>query len=237
MKEHGKKFQEAAKQIDSDKRYAPADAIALAKQIAFAKFDETIEIHIRTSLDPRHADQQVRGIALLPHGLGKAVRIAVFTQGEGLRIAQEAGADTVGAEDLVKQVQEGWLEFDVGIATQDFMPRIAPLGRILGRRGLMPNPRSGTVVPAQDLARAINDARKGRVEFRLDRTAIIHVPIGKVSFDESRLMDNLSTLMDAVVTAKPSGSKGQYIRSVTLTTTMGPGIPLDLTPTLALRAA
>ena len=237
MRDRGKKYLEAAKLVDQAKRYAPAEAIALAKQAAFAKFDETLEVHIRTTLDPRHADQQIRGIALLPHGLGKAVRIAVFTQGEGIRIAQESGADEVGADDLVKRVQDGWIDFDVGIATQDFMPKIAPLGRILGRRGLMPNPRSGTVVPVQDLARAIGDARKGRVEFRLDRTAIIHVPIGKISFEDEKLMGNLSTLIDAVVSAKPAGAKGQYIRSVALATSMGPGILLDLNTTLALRAA
>ena len=237
MRDRGKKYLEAAKLVDSTKRYAPAEAIALAKQAAFAKFDETLEVHIRTTLDPRHADQQIRGIALLPHGLGKAVRIAVFTQGEGIRIAQESGADEVGADDLVKRVQDGWIDFDVGIATQDFMPKIAPLGRILGRRGLMPNPRSGTVVPVQDLARAIGDARKGRVEFRLDRTAIIHVPIGKISFEDEKLMGNLSTLIEAIISAKPAGAKGQYIRSVALATSMGPGILLDLNTTLALRAA
>lgn len=237
MKDRGKKYQEAVKKVDLDRRYSPDEAIVLAKETSYVKFDATVEVHIRTSLDPRHADQQVRGIALLPNGLGKAIRVAVFTQGEGLRIATEAGADTVGADDLIKQVQEGWLEFDVGIATQDFMPKIAPLGRILGRRGLMPNPRSGTVVPVQDLGRAISDARKGRVEFRLDRTAIIHVPIGKVSFENDKLLGNLSTLIEAIVTAKPSGAKGQYIRSVALATSMGPGIQLDLTPTLALRAA
>lgn len=237
MKDRGKKYLEVAKRVDPDRRYNPTEAIALVKETSYVKFDASVEVHIRTSLDPRHADQQVRGIALLPHGLGKAVRVAVFTQGEGLRIAQEAGADTIGADDLIKRVQEGWIEFDVGIATQDFMPKIAPLGRILGRRGLMPNPRSGTVVPVQDLGRAIGDARKGRVEFRLDRTAIIHIPIGKVSFDDDKLMDNLSTLIEAIVSAKPSGAKGQYIRSVALAATMGPGIQLDLTPTLALRAA
>lgn len=237
MKKHGKKYLEAIKQVDPDKRYAPVEAITLAKQISYVKFDETIEVHIRTSLDPRHADQQIRGIALLPNGLGKRVRVAVFTQGEGLRIAQEAGADTIGAEDLIKQVQDGWIEFDVGIATQDFMPKIAPLGRILGRRGLMPNPRSGTVVPVQDLGRAIGDARKGRVEFRLDRTAIIHCPIGKVSFTEDQLHGNLATLIDAIVSVRPAGAKGQYIRSVALSTSMGPGFQLDLTPTLALKAA
>jgi len=237
MKDRGKKYLEAVKLVDPNRRYLPAEAIPLAKQASYVKFDETVEVHIRTSLDPRHADQQIRGIALLPNGLGKAVRVAVFTQGEGIRIAQEAGADEIGADDLVKRVQDGWIDFDVGIATQDFMPKIAPLGRILGRRGLMPNPRSGTVVPVQDLARAIGDARKGRVEFRLDRTAIIHVPIGKVSFDDDKLLGNLATLIEAVVSAKPSGAKGQYIRSIALTTSMGPGIMLDLNNTLTLKAA
>ena len=237
MKDRGKKYLEAAKLVDPNRRYLPAEAIPLAKQTSNVKFDETVEVHIRTSLDPRHADQQIRGIALLPHGLGKAVRVAVFTQGEGIRIAEAVGADEVGADDLLKRVQDGWIGFDVGIATQDFMPKIAPLGRIRGRRGLMPNPRSGTVVPVQDLARAIGDARKGRVEFRLDRTAIIHVPIGKVSFDDDKLLGNLATLIEAVISAKPSGAKGQYIRSIALTTSMGPGIMLDLNNTLTLKAA
>ena len=228
MPDHGKRYQEAATLVETNKLYQPDEAVALAKQASKAKFDETVELHIRTGLDPRHADQQLRGIALLPHGLGKTVRVLVFAQGEAIRIAEEAGADFVGADDLVKKVEDGWTEFDVAIATPDMMGRIGRLGRVLGRKGLMPNPRSGTVVPMEDLPKAVNEARKGRVEFRVDRTAIVHVPIGKVSFAEDALLGNLSTLMDAVVKGKPTGAKGQYIRSVTLTTTMGPGIKVDV---------
>jgi large subunit ribosomal protein L1 len=230
----GKKYQDAVKLLDPNKTYAPAEAVALAKQTSYVKFDETVELHMRMGLDPRHADQQVRGVALLPNGLGRTVRVLVFAQGEGVRIAEEAGADVVGGDELIKQIEDGWTEFDVAIATPEMMGRIGRLGRVLGRKGLMPNPRSGTVVPMADLPRAVREARLGRVEFRLDRTAIIHVPIGKVSFEEDKLVENLATLVDAVVKAKPTGSKGQYIRSVTVTTTMGPGIPLDLTPTLGL---
>lgn len=234
MPDHGKRYQEAATLVEHNKLYQPDEAVSLAKQASKAKFDETVELHIRTGLDPRHADQQLRGIALLPHGLGKTVRVLVFAQGEGIRIAEEAGADFVGADDLVKKVEDGWTDFDVAIATPDMMGRIGRLGRVLGRKGLMPNPRSGTVVPMEDLPKAVNEARKGRVEFRVDRTAIVHVPIGKVSFAEDALLGNLSTLMDAVVKGKPTGAKGQYIRSVTLTTTMGPGIKVDVNAASAL---
>lgn len=237
MATHGKRYLEATKQVDSKRVYAPQEGIALAKGAATAKFDETVEVHLRMGLDPRHADQQVRGVVLLPNGLGKQVRVLVFAQGEAVRIAEEAGADHVSSDDLIKKIEEGWLEFDVAIAVPEMMSRIGRLGKVLGRRGLMPNPRSGTVVPMEDLAKAVRDARKGRVEFRLDRTAIIHVPIGKASFEEEKLMENLATLVDAVVKAKPSGAKGQYLRSASLTTTMGPGIKLDLTPTLALAGS
>jgi large subunit ribosomal protein L1 len=185
-------------------------------------------------VDPRSADQQVRGVALLPHGLGKQVRVLVFAQGEAERIANEAGADYVGNDDLIKKIEGGWLEFDVSVATPDMMGKVGKLGKILGRKGLMPNPKSGTVVPPDDLHRAISDARKGRVEFRLDRTAIIHVPIGKVSFDTARLYENLMALIEAVVKAKPAGAKGQYIRSATISSSMGPGIKLDLKSLMAL---
>ena len=201
------------------------------------KFDPTVEVHLRMGVDPRHADQQVRGVAILPNGLGKPIRVLVFAQGEAARIAEQAGADYVGSDDLIKRIEEGFLDFDVAIATPEMMGKVGRLGRILGRRGLMPNPRSGTVVQPDDLPRAIRDARRGRVEFRLDRTAIIHVPIGKASFDNQKLLENLAALVDAVQKARPSGAKGQYIRSITLTTTMGPGIKLDLPQTLALAAA
>jgi len=187
-------------------------------------------------VDQRSADQQVRGIALLPNGLGKKVRVLVFAQGEAARLAEGAGADYVGSDELVKKVEDGWLDFDVSIATPDMMGRVGKLGKILGRRGLMPNPKSGTVVQADDLPRAITEVRKGRVEFRLDRTAIIHVPIGKVSFDEAKLLENFNALIEAVIKAKPSGAKGQYIKSAFLSTTMGTGIKLDLKSIMALSA-
>jgi large subunit ribosomal protein L1 len=232
----GKKYLEAAKKIEHLKPYPPEQAISLAKQAAFAKFDETVELHLRTGLDPRHADQQIRGTALLPHGLGKTVRVLVFAEGEGARLANEAGADEVGGDDLIKKVEGGYTEFDVALAQRDLMGKVGRLGRVLGPKGLMPNPRSGTVVEADDMAKAVKDARQGRVEFRLDRTAIIHVPIGKVSFDESALEENMAMLVGEIVKAKPSGTKGIFIKTITLTTTMGPGIRLDPTPTLAMRA-
>ena len=228
MAKHGKKYNDSIKQVDSTAAYSPEDAVKLAKKAAYAKFDETVELHLRMGVDPKDASQQVRGVALLPHGLGKKTRILVFAQGEAERIAKEAGADSVGADDMVKKIEEGWLDFDIAIATQDMMGRVSRLGKILGRKGLMPNPKAGTVVPPADLPRAINDARQGRVEFKLDRTAIIHVPVGKVSFEDSKLVDNLNAVVDAVVRAKPSGAKGQFLRSAFLSTTMGPGIKLDL---------
>jgi large subunit ribosomal protein L1 len=238
MPKRGKKYLAAIAKIDPDKSYDPKAALALAKEIRYANFDETVELHLRMGLDPRHADQQVRGVALLPNGLGKQVRVLVFTSDpEGMRNAEQAGAEYVGSDDLIQRIEGGWLDFDTAIATPDMMGKVGRLGRILGRRGLMPNPRSGTVVAPADLGRAIRDARKGRVEFRLDRTANIHVPIGKVSFDDDALLENLATIVDAIVKAKPSGAKGQYVKSATITTSMGPGIPLDLAPTLALKAA
>jgi large subunit ribosomal protein L1 len=230
----GKKYLEAAKLIDHLKPYAPEEALSLAKEAAPAKFDETVELHLRTGLDPRHADQQLRGTALLPHGLGKTVRVLVFAEGEGARNADLAGADFVGSDDLIKRIEEGWTDFDVALATRDLMGKVSRLGRVLGPRGLMPNPRSGTVVDPEDITKAVNDARQGRVEFRLDRTALIHVPIGKVSFEQDKLLENMATIVDAIVKAKPAGAKGQYIKSASLTTTMGPGIRLELGPTLAM---
>ncbi len=231
----GKKWREAAKHIDFDKFYGVEEAIKLAKQIHPAKFDETVEVHIKTGLDPRHAEQQIRGSTVLPHGLGKVMRVLVFTEGEPASIARAAGADFIGSDDLIKQVEGGWTDFDVAIATREMMGRVGRLGRILGPRGLMPNPRSGTVVAPEDIARAVNEAKQGRVEFRLDRLANIHVPVGKVSFDETQLKENFGAFFEAIAAAKPRESKGQYIRSVTLTTTMGPGIPLDLQQALAAK--
>lgn len=235
MPKHGKKYLAAQQLVDRDKAYAPAEAIALAKQARFAKFDETIEVHFRTGLDPRHADQQVRSTTVLPNGLGKAVRVLVFAETDGARNATEAGADFVGGDDLINRIQnEGWTDFDVAIAQRELMGKVGRLGRVLGPRGLMPNPRSGTVVDAGDIGRAVQEAKAGRVEFRLDRTALLHVPIGKTSFEDKALLENLTTLVQAVNGAKPSGGKGQYIRAVTIATTMGPGIHLDLNQTMAL---
>jgi large subunit ribosomal protein L1 len=233
VRKHGKKYQEASKLIDKSKTYAPEEAIEAAKKASYAKFDETVELHLRMGVDPRSADQQVRGVILLPNGLGKKTRVLVFTQGEGVRLAQEAGADYAGTEELIKQIEGGWVEFDVSIATPDVMPKVAKLGKILGRKGLMPNPKSGTVVQPQDLGRVISEARKGRAEFRLDRTAIIHLPIGKVSFEKDKLLENLTAAIEAIAKAKPSGSKGQYIRSAFLTTAMGPAFRLDISSLLA----
>jgi len=236
MVRRGKNYQEAAKELDREKAYEPKEAIELAKKVAHARFDEAVELHLRMGVDPRNASQQVRDVAILPHGLGKKVRVLVFAQGEAERIATTAGADFVGGDDLIKKIEDGWLDFDTAIATPDLMGKVGKLGKILGRKGLMPNPKSGTVVAADDLPRVIEDARKGRVEFRLDRTAIIHVPVGKVSFDSDKLMDNLTAVVEAVVKARPSGAKGQYVRTAFLTTTMGPGIKLDLKSTLSLTS-
>ena len=236
MANRGKKYQNATKLVDRTKEYDPKDAVELAKKTAYANFDETVELHLNMGLDPRHADQQVRGVASLPHGLGKMVRVLVFTQGEAVKTAEEAGADYVGGDDMVKNIEDGWLEFDVAIATPDVMGKVSKLGKILGRRGLMPNPKSGTIVPPQDLPKAISDVRKGRVDFRIDKTAVIHLPLGKLSFDDDRLLGNLAALIEAVLRAKPSGAKGQYIKSASLSTSMGPGIKLDVKATQELHA-
>lgn len=237
MAKHGKKYQEAVQMIDRTMVYSPEEAIELAKKSAHARFDETVELHLRMGVDPRNAAQQVRGVALLPYGLGKKVRVLVFAQGEAVKVAESAGADSVGSDELIKKIEDGWLEFDIAIATPEMMGKVGRLGKLLGRRGLMPNPKAGTVVPSADLPRVIEDARKGRVEFKLDRTAIIHVPLGKVSFENDMLMGNLTSVVEAVVKAKPSGAKGQYVKTAVLTTTIGPGIKLDLKPTLALSSS
>ncbi len=235
MPRHGKKFRAALEKVDPLKMYAPADGVRLVKDAAFAKFDESVELHIRTGLDPRHADQVVRGSAVLPAGTGKTQRVVAFAQGDKAREAEAAGADIVGAEDLVQRIQGGWTDFDVAVATNEMMGMVGRLGRILGPRGLMPNPRTGTVT--QDIGRAIREIKGGRVEFRVDRTGVIHAPIGKVSFSEDQILQNLGALVDAVVRAKPSGAKGQYIRTFNLASTMGPGVGLDLQPTLALASS
>lgn len=237
MVSRSKRYQQAAGLLDRAQEYSPGEAIELAKKMTHTKFDETVELHLKMGVDPRNASQQVRGVALLPHGLGKQVRVLVFAQGEAEKIAQTAGADVVGSDELVKKIEDGWLEFDTAIATPEMMSRVGKLGKILGRRGLMPNPKSGTVVAAEDLPRVIADARKGRVEFKLDRTAIIHMPLGKISFEADMLLGNLTTVMEAILKAKPSSAKGQYIKSAYLTSTMGPGIRLDLKATTSLSTA
>ena len=223
----GKRYAEAAKLVDRSVLYDTADAIALVKKTAVAKFDETIEAHIRTGCDGRHADQQVRGAVVLPHGTGKVARVLVFAKGEKVNEAQAAGADYVGGEELIPKIQnEGWFEFDVVVATPDMMGIVGRLGRVLGPKGLMPNPKAGTVT--MDVTKAIHDIKAGKVEYRLDKTNIIHVPIGKASFTEEKLADNFQTLIDAIIKARPSALKGQYLRSVTLTSTMGPGVKLNV---------
>ena len=223
----GKKYLEAAKSIDRATLYDPAEAIGLAKKAAVAKFDETIEVHIRTGCDGRHADQQIRGAVVLPHGTGKAVKVLVFAKGTKLDEAQAAGADFVGGEELIPKIQnEGWLDFDVVVATPDMMGVVGRLGRVLGPKGLMPNPKAGTVT--MDVTKAIKEIKAGKIEYRLDKTNIIHVPVGKASFTEEQLADNFQTLMDAINKAKPSTVKGAYLKSVTLTSTMGPGVKLNV---------
>lgn len=237
MSVRSKNYQKALELIDQTKNHPPQEAIELARKTASARFDETVELHLRMGVDPRNASQQVRGVVLLPHGLGKKVRVLVFAQGEAVKIAETAGADYVGGDEIAKKIEGGWLDFDTAIATPDMMSRVGRLGKILGRKGLMPNPKSGTVVPAADLPRVIEESRKGRVEFKLDRSAIIHVAIGKVSFEDDKLMANLTAVIEAVTRAKPSGAKGQYVRTASLTTTMGPGIKLELNTTLALSSS
>ncbi len=228
---HGKRYQDAAKLVDRTRAHEPGEAAALARETSTVNFDASVEAHIRLGVDPRHADQMVRGTVALPHGTGKVVRVAVFAQGEKAQEALRAGADEVGAEDLVKKIEAGWLDFDVAIATPDTMGQVGRLGRILGRRGLMPNPKAGTVT--FDIERAVKEVKGGRVEFKVDKGAIIHVPIGKASFEQQQLVENLATLLDAVNRAKPSGAKGQYLRTLTIATTMGPGIRVDIPSVLA----
>ncbi len=227
MPKHSKRYDQAAESVEHLAFYEPDAAIGLVKDSATAKFDETVEIHIRLNVDPRQADQQVRGVALLPHGLGKTVRVLVFAQGEGERLATEAGADFVGSDDLIERIEGGWTDFDVALATPDIMGRIGRLGRVLGRKGLMPSPRGNTVVQPQDLPRAIDEARKGRVEFRLDRTGIIHSPIGKASFEPESLKGNMAALVSAITQARPEAIRGQFIRSVSVSSSMGPGVRID----------
>ena len=224
----GKKYQEAVKSFDKAAQYDVAEAISLVKKNATAKFDETIELHIRTGCDGRHAEQQIRGAVVLPHGTGKSVKVLVFAKGTKVDEAQAAGADYVGGEELIPKIQnEGWLDFDVVVATPDMMGVVGRLGRVLGPKGLMPNPKAGTVT--MDVTKAIKEIKAGKIEYRLDKTNIIHVPVGKASFTEEQLADNFQTLIDAIVKAKPAAAKGQYFRNVTITSTMGPGVKIDTT--------
>ena len=223
---HGKKYNEAAKLVDRTVFYEPADAVALVKKTTVAKFDETVEVHIRTGCDGRHAEQQVRGAVVLPNGTGKSVRVLVFAKGEKATEAEQAGADFVGAEDLIPKIQnEGWFEFDVVVATPDMMGVVGRLGKVLGPKGLMPNPKAGTVT--MDVAKAIADIKAGKIEYRLDKANIIHCPIGKASFDVDKLRENYTALMDAIIKAKPAALKGQYLKSISLSTTMGPGVKVS----------
>lgn len=228
MAKHGKKYLEAVAKVNAEQNYEPLEAVKLAKETSYVKFDATIEVHLRMGLDPRQADQQVRDVCVLPHGLGKTVRVLVFAQGEGAAKASEAGADYVAdSEEMINKIAAGWTDFDVAIATPDMMGKVGRLGRVLGPRSLMPNPKAGTVCAAEDLPRVINEAKAGRVEFRLDKTANIHVPIGKASFDAQKLFENFAALMEAIKKAKPSGAKGTYIRKISVASTMGPGVKVD----------
>ena len=228
MPKRSRRYSGAAEQVQEDRAYQPQDAIDLLKEASTAKFDETLEVHLRTNADTRHADQMVRGVTVLPHGLGKQVRVVVFANGEAAEIARQAGADFVGDDDIIERVEGGWVDFEVGLAVPEIMPKIGRLGRVLGRRGLMPNPRTGTMVQARDLPRIIQEAKAGRLEFRTDRTSIIHSQFGKVSFETDYLMENLAVLMDSVMRAKPEAVRGAFLRTAYMTSSMGPSVPVDL---------
>jgi large subunit ribosomal protein L1 len=235
MAKHGKKYLEALAQIERDKLYEPLEALELAKQIAYTKFDSTVEVHLRLGVDTRHADQQIRDTVMLPHGLGKSVRVVVFAEGDAARAASEAGADFIADDELIERIQGGWMEFDAAVATPNMMGKVGRLGRILGPRGMMPNPKAGTVVPEDDIARVIDELKSGRVEFRTDKTANLHVPIGKTSFEAKQLYENMAALMDAVRRTRPASTKGTYVRRITISSTMGPGIRVE--PNAALEMA
>lgn len=233
MSKQGKKYLQAASKVDRDRFYTKTEAIQLIKETAYTKFDPTVEVHMRLGVDPRHADQQIREVVNLPHGLGKTVRVLVFAEGEDAQVAQEAGADIVADDEVIKKIQDGWTDFDVAIAVPAMMGKVGRLGHVLGPRGLMPNPRAGTVAPAASLPQLIQEAKAGRVEFRVDRTANIHVPIGKASFSQEQLADNLNHLIDIVKKARPAAVKGAYVKRMTLANTMGPGIRVDVNEALA----
>lgn len=233
MTQHGKKYLEAAKLVDEEKLYQPQEAISLLKKMNFVKFDPTVEVHMKLGVDPRHADQMVRGVAMLPAGTGKEVKVLVFAQGEKVAEAEAAGADFVGLDDLIKQIEGDWLGFDVAIATPDVMGKVGRLGRKLGPRGLMPSPKAGTIT--FDLARTIREVKAGRVEFKVDRTSLLHIPAGKLSFSEEAILSNVASVVDSVVRARPSGAKGTYVKSVVLTSTMSPSVRLEVASALALK--
>ena len=237
MPRHSKRYTNVAEKVDLDRAYQPEEAVNLVKESASTKFDETMEVHLRTNADTRHAEQMVRGVAILPHGLGKQVRVAVFAAGEAADIARQAGADFVGDDDLIEKVEGGWSDFEVGLAVPEIMPKIGKLGRVLGRKGLMPNPRTGTMVQARDLARTIEEAKAGRLEYRTDRTSIIHSQFGKASFATGDLMENLSVLMDAIVRDKPDAVKGVFLRTAYITSSMGPSVLVDVASLQALKPA
>jgi large subunit ribosomal protein L1 len=236
MAKHGKKYREAVAKVDRNRNYEPMEAINLAKETSITKFDSTVELHFRLGVDPRHADQLVRGVVSLPHGTGKEMRVVVFVQGEGAILARDAGADFIADDDeSLMKIQDGWTDFDVAIATPDMMGKVGRLGRVLGPRGLMPNPKTGTVVQEEDIPRTIEEIKAGRVEFRTDKTANLHIPIGKASFESNQLYDNMAAIVETVRKARPAASKGTYMRRITLTTTMGPGIRVDPTQAQAME--
>ncbi len=228
MAKHGKKYLEALEQVDQEHLYTPEEALKLAQEVSYVNFDETVEIHARLNVDPRHADQLVRDVVVLPHGLGKTVRVLVFAQGEDAQLAREAGADYIADDDeFIKKIEGGWLEFDIALATPSMMGKVGRLGRVLGPRGLMPNPKAGTMAPGDALPRVIKESKAGRVEYRVDNTSNIHAPIGKVSFDTEKLLDNMTVLMESIVHNRPAVTKGRYIKRVAISTSMGPGISVD----------
>ena len=237
MAKHGKKYVEAAKKVDEDRQYTLEEAVKTAKAASYVKFNETVELHARLGIDPRHSDQQVRTTVLLPAGLGKSVRVLVFAEGEAARVAEAAKADFVAGDELIAKIRnEEWTEFDVAIAVPEMMRKVGSLGKVLGRKGLMPNPKAGTVVPMDDIPRAVEEARAGRVEFRNDKTGNLHIPLGKVQFTDEQLLTNLHAVLDAVQRAKPTGAKGIYVKRLTLTTTMGPAVHLDINSALGVTA-
>ena len=234
MPKHGKKYLEALEKVDRAKQYEPMEALKLAQETSFTKFDGTIEVHIRLGVDPRHADQQVRDTVMLPHGLGRTVRVLVFAEGDAAREAQKEGADYIIDDEIIKQIQNGWFEFDATVSTPKMMSTVGRLGKILGPRGLMPNPKAGTVVPDEDLPRVIKELKAGRVEFRTDKTSNLHVPIGKASFETQKLFENFSALIDSVRRSRPAASKGAFFRTITVTSTMGPGIRIEPSAAIAV---